>query len=159
VAASRIPLRALVHLQPSFITKHVTVSSAHLVTNPSNIRDWLGVELPRLPQMTLAAAAPRASSRYKEMVGSSQVRFQPAEPVLARPIPAGGMEHLWSRADAIGRDSPQIGRPRNGSNKPKPLPTIVDSCAHNEIVKRGSAAPGPAPRHSDKRAPILRTSQ
>jgi hypothetical protein len=28
-------------------------------------------------------------------------------------------------------------RPQNGSNKPEPSPTLANSCAHNEMVRRG----------------------
>jgi hypothetical protein len=53
-------------------------------------------------------------------------------------IPATGMERLWSLAGATGDNRWQIGRPRNGGIKPKPLPPVATSCRGTLMVRRGS---------------------
>jgi len=55
------------------------------------------------------------------------------------------MEHLSSRAVATGRNQWQMGQPRNGRSKPKPLPLVATGCRSERMVRRGSTsrfAPG-----------------
>src|SRR5437899_3194586 len=42
------------------------------------------------------------------------------------------------------------GRRENGSTRPDPWPTVADSCAHNEMVRRGSIAHGAAGDTTDE---------
>ena len=54
------------------------------------------------------------------------------------------MEHLWSRADANGGKRGQVRANGNGSDEPKPLPPAAVSCAHKDMVRRGSTVPSPS---------------
>jgi hypothetical protein len=57
------------------------------------------------------------------------------ESAFSSEIPATGMERLWSLAVATSGNRWQMHEPRNGSNKPKPLPPVATSCRSERMLR------------------------
>jgi len=84
-----------------------------------------------------SAPAVHRPPRYCEGLNASRGRTECAESLRSSVIRASRMERLWSLAVATGGNPSQIGTPRNGSNKPKPLPPVATSCRSERMVRRG----------------------
>jgi hypothetical protein len=90
--------------------------------------------------LSLTIASRRLTIASRRLTEQLKEKFSSSRRTQCTPLPKFGarLEHYWSRADANGSNEWQSRIREIGSTAQQLSPLAVVSCAHNDMVRRGS---------------------